>query len=966
MISVSRRFLTCPIFVIILCFVLATCKSTRKADTDAHTAFLQWFTRNGGKYHGISLIETESMGRGVFADQNVLEGDKLIEVSKNMVICTEMVKHSQDIIHKEIYRLFHLRSEEELLIAFILTEISRGMKSVWKPYLDVLPKTITNLLSFNTDELKMLQDEQLQQEATRFNDQINRNYHTFLEVVSGSSNILSTEKLDIHSISKDVYFWAQAVLDSRGLRFQGRIHLAPFCDMFNYYPHQQMRENLSGDFFLKYHYFDSTSSLVVLADRDHKQGQEIYEDYGDNDDSIYLQYHGFVADKNPFRCLPINIHASNELKNNEMAVDILRRLRVRPSMAICISETSKIPDGVLLLNIVETMKTTEQLISCRNDVDIKIKAQASMDTALEACSFRSILNTIHHHYERGTTAADNNNNNNDNDYELNLVNATMERIKHEIENSVDRYKNFRLTTLKEDESTLETLSSLASTSKWSSDQYKQYIAVKYRYNRKLFIQNIFNKFHIEMNLLDANSNHDGNDNDSDNNNINSNNNDNSSHHERDRILKESIPSMEERVSLFNEWYNNSCDSGVTKIIAKSHPLFRVSTYATTTIDKEELYLGVPTSIIIGADVAYNDKEFGVLLKSLSEKFNYRDNFHELLLYLLHQRFMIGPNSKYWPYLLLLPHYNEMNLPLFWTEIETERRIGPSGIKTSVVNYSKRYHTSYEQIMQIDMIKSFFPKDVLTLENYLWGVAILDSRSIWWENQRHLVPLLDLINCQNSPENDPSTSYRVHSTQLSNDRKYAITNASYKLKSGDELFENYGQPNHIYFMYHGFILQHNSYDCVQISLEMSDDEIKAVEWNKARDIAKSLGLRNDRRPSYSTCLNYPIDSKVWRFLSIKMNTYEKRKSMNTIDQPSVQAAKLLHTITSNIELEYDQFDYSHDDHEASIKFLLSEKSLLTDINFGLNALIRNLSFTNSDDVTAATTASEIGGKVADEL
>ena len=40
----------------------------------------------------------------------------------------------------------------------------------------------------------MLQDEQLQQEATRFNDQINRNYHTFLEVVSGGSNILSTEK----------------------------------------------------------------------------------------------------------------------------------------------------------------------------------------------------------------------------------------------------------------------------------------------------------------------------------------------------------------------------------------------------------------------------------------------------------------------------------------------------------------------------------------------------------------------------------------------------------------------------------------------------------------------------------------------------------------------------------------------------------------------------------------------------
>ena len=28
----------------------------------------------------------------------------------------------------------------------------------------------------------------------------------------------------------------------------------------------------------------------------------------------------------------------------------------------------------------------------------------------------------------------------------------------------------------------------------------------------------------------------------------------------------------------------------------------------------------------------------------------------------------------------------------------------------------------------------------------------------------------------------------------------------EFKAGEQLFENYGQPNHIYFTYHGFLLQ----------------------------------------------------------------------------------------------------------------------------------------------------------------
>ena len=85
------------------------------------------------------------------------------------------------------------------------------------------------------------------------------------------------------------------------------------------------------------------------------------------------------------------------------------------------------------------------------------------------------------------------------------------------------------------------------------------------------------------------------------------------------------------------------------------------------------------------------------------------------------------------------------------------------------------------------------------------------RSIWWDGKRNLVPLLDLVNCleQHSANGLPTS---VHKTHL-DESKHAITMASKSFKKDEEVFENYGHPNHVYFMYHGFSLgKNNSHDC----------------------------------------------------------------------------------------------------------------------------------------------------------
>merc|ERR1712216_465998 len=76
-----------------------------------------------------------------------------------------------------------------------------------------------------------------------------------------------------------------------------------------------------------------------------------------------------------------------------------------------------------------------------------------------------------------------------------------------------------------------------------------------------------------------------------------------------------------------------------------------------------------------------------------------------------------------------------------------------------------------------------------------------------------VPMLDFVNCQAAQPNTNNKYLRVRST---NADKYgfALTRSPYAFKAGDQLFENYGQPNHLYFLHHGFSMENNPHDCLQ--------------------------------------------------------------------------------------------------------------------------------------------------------
>ena len=384
------------------------------------------------------------------------------------------------------------------------------------------------------------------------------------------------------------------------------------------------------------------------------------------------------------------------------------------------------------------------------------------------------------------------------------------------------------------------------------------------------------------------------------------------------VTKSDASELDQKLLLFNEWFS-SHEPKVNKLKAISMPTYRIGTVATEDINFKDDYLAVPTNIIMDSASAESDMSgIGVLLKSLYDTFKQSDDFHGLLFFLIYERFINMERSVYWPYLQLLPLSHELDIPLLWNTDDTNKRLKPSSTLQSILEYQSSVKKLYDKISSLDAVKSFFPSEIFTYDNYRWATAILDSRSIWWSGKRHLVPMLDFINCIQGPKEST-----VHTTSLDDTGKYALTKAPWSFKQGEQLFENYGQPNHIYYTYHGFILPINSHDCVSFDLSMTSNEMNIINWNedKVRGIANYIRL--PKSGILNSCLAYPVPEKIWLYLSLKNNKID-----NNSDKPNQQNAQ---TLIDMINIHLSKYNnYENDNHYSSENFIKSEESLLKDI------------------------------------
>lgn len=831
--------------VFIICSLLVALAVTFSVADEVADKFASWFQSNGGIMDGVSVADFPEMGRGFLATRDVSSGSMLLSIPLHLQFTAERMKSHTD---NAVTLLRKLVPDADMAItAWLLLEKYRGEQSFFHPYITALPNHVSSVLYFSEPDIEEIQEPAFLDQIRQFQEVTEGDYQRLVQILQSPAASSSTAiQLLKERLSKEDYLWACSIINSRGLRFRGQIYLAPMADVVNYAPHPEPRAATNGDHFLKHHVLHSQNgTLNIFADRETQANQQYLEDYGDNPNQIYLQYHGFVpAEENPFHCLRIQApnalvtfrkhHLLTEQKNK-----IVTKLGLDRPFSDCVNGRGVMSRSMIGLLAVVSLATPD-VESCLSV--LTASANPNYKEALKVCQIDHAIAFLQRHIGASKEVSSSATlDDSDAIFHAKLLQTLEILLQEEVSNA------FRFTTSLEDD--LLTLQTLTKTARTTAEEYKT-LAIKYRITNKLLVRQLSRALHITFpevpsvstlsttsssSVVDVSGEQVL---------------ETVSGQSKDQDAKEAEFSnsaennndLAAALERFNAWFLAS-NPPVSKIQAVPMPIYRIGTITTGPVQAEEVYLSVPTSIIMDSEEAFLYAGISPLLQTLSLKYKTRDDFHELLLHLLYETFVLGEKSKYWPYLAVLPKVHELDIPLLWaSEQDIVRQLTPSFIAPMAANYRAKTIKKFHFLANLTEIVDFFRpltksspdgsvQEIFTLERYLWATAILDSRAIWWSGRRHLVPMLDFINCAEDSHN-PS---RVHGTKLDAQEAHAITLAPKTLPAETQLFENYGQANHVYYLYHGFVLSQNSHDCLSFEITFGPKEWKAAaETNGALD------------------------------------------------------------------------------------------------------------------------------------
>lgn len=547
-----------------------------------------------------------------------------------------------------------------------------------------------------------------------------------------------------------------------------------------------------------------SESITVRADRQVKIEGQIFEDYGDVDNSLFLEAHGFVPDYNPSHCAMLTLPSilPDETRTSLQNLNIIRT--DSEGNAIFVPDACVYADGHI----------NDQRANAFFAV-VGLENEQSRNQCLEAS--RS------------------------SDREYAMINCV-------------RYKNHQMFRMKSIQAaalvTIQGKSSLhddiihMENIQQDLDTHvsaQTVTALKFRIKEKEILHSVVGVAFEPTGFRLA------------------------TYQDRMKTLNKPLIDKSDMV-LFHTFVDGL---GLNSNSIKAHIFaggLRIGAVATQDIKENDTYHSFPNNSTISESTILTFDSNLEMTALLQKAQSARDEFHSLLFFLIHHKFILQEQSTWWPYLNLLPTiFNQKSSHPLWFNTDQLDFLAGSDLRNRILNYQKKVSQTYASLLNDpDVVRALSP--VFTFDHYVWAHSILDARSIWWDGKRHLVPLLDFVNCEASKD-----IHSVHESSSDTTGKYIETKARKNVLVGEQVFEDYGQPNHIYFLYHGFILDNNLHDCALIDdLSISsDDKVNSV-GEKSRKRLHVNGF-NNLNPSF--CIRSGASSELdnlANFLRIKKN------------------------------------------------------------------------------------------------
>jgi hypothetical protein len=344
-----------------------------ESTTEHH--FLNWIKsqRNGAWISNSITIQHFTMYRyGLVAKRNVKMNEPLFRIPSSIIQSSDkfklqysaIVPDFKENIETLLGNFSSLERQDILLALHLMNECTQYDTSHYQPYLDMLPKQIIPRLdTFDQHDLFLLEDEFLSNIAQESRSKLQTLYHHV-----DFQRMMPSRKLRDECTSFSSFHRFVTISSSHSMILNGTKYLVPLADMIN---HSVRPDITTPHFFSTFHRRNSNGSITVYADRNVVAGDQIFEDYGSLDNSLFLEAHGFVPSENPFHCAIIESRYLLEFSNVSVGlIDILLDLRMIPSRTafpdVCITAEGHIEDTRLvnLLRILSLGLDDEKLDIC--------------------------------------------------------------------------------------------------------------------------------------------------------------------------------------------------------------------------------------------------------------------------------------------------------------------------------------------------------------------------------------------------------------------------------------------------------------------------------------------------------------------------------------------------------------------------------------------------------------------------
>ena len=254
------------------------------------------------------------------------------------------------------------------------------------------------------------------------------------------------------------------------------------------------------------------------------------------------------------------------------------------------------------------------------------------------------------------------------------------------------------------------------------------------------------------------------------------------------------------IAKFNEWLTSNKLPPHKVKIGADHKLV-----ATEDIAAEELMLSIPFNLLISPKTA-GDGALGPALKDIA-----LPSPIVLTLFLVNEK--NDPKSFYQPWLSILPE--RIPSSLFFDEAEMGELQG--SMMQSITQQRKAVLTSeYEQVMKVLAVNhsALFPAETFTLDAYTWATSVVASRSIVVNAGNVTVPII-------VPFADLATHNHAMNTSFDFDEDNnfkVVTNTAINGSSPVQLSIG-GRSNSQLLLSHGFTIDNNDYDQVQLNVKV---------------------------------------------------------------------------------------------------------------------------------------------------